>query len=100
MEHRPIRTAFLAWQLSKLPAPITPGQQLDFELALNRQPFYPVTIAVPNAAPGLPVGVQIFDPSGRPLEYATSWNQQRGVAEVNLPNGQYYAEAHSGGQLS
>jgi len=79
---------------------IVPGQQLDFELSLNRQPFYPVSIAVPNAPPGQPVGVQIYDPSGRPLEYSTSWNQQRGVAEVNLPNGQYYAEAHSGGQIS
>ena len=79
---------------------ISPGQQLDFELALNRQPFYPVSIAVPNAMPGLPVGVQVFDPSGRPLEYATSWNQQRGVADVNLPNGQYYAEGRSGEQDS
>ncbi len=79
---------------------ISPGQQLDFELALNRQPFYPVSIAVPNAPPGQPVGVQIFDPSGRALEYSTSWNQQRGVAEVNLPNGQYYAEARTGGQFS
>ena len=80
--------------------PISPGQQIEFELSLNRQPFYPVSIAVPNAPPGQPVGVQIFDPSGRALEYYASWNQQRGVAEVNLPNGQYYAEGHSGGQIS
>jgi hypothetical protein len=79
---------------------ISPGQQLDFELALNRQPFYSVSITVPNAVPGLPVGVQIFDPSGRPLEYTTSWNQQHGAAEVNLPNGQYYAEGRFGGQVS
>jgi hypothetical protein len=80
--------------------PISPGQQVEFELSLNRQPFYPISIAVPNAPPGQPVGVQIYDPSGRALEYSTSWNQQRGVAEVNLPNGQYYAEGHSGGQIS
>jgi hypothetical protein len=80
--------------------PISPGQQIEFELSLNRQPFYPVSIAVPNAPPGQPVGVQIFDPSGRALEYSASWSQQRGVAEVNLPNGQYYAEGSSGGQIS
>jgi hypothetical protein len=79
--------------------PISPGQQVEFELSLDRQPFYPISIAVPNAPPGQPVGVQIFDPSGRALEYSTSWNQQRGVAEVNLPNGQYYAEGRSGGQI-
>jgi hypothetical protein len=80
--------------------PISPGQQVEFELSLNRQPFYPISIAVPNAPPGQPVGIQIFDPNGRALEYSASWNQQRGVAEVNLPNGQYYAETRTGGQIS
>ena len=80
--------------------PISPGQQVEFELPLDRQPFFPISIAVPNAPPGQPVGIQIFDPSGRALEYSTAWNQQRGVAEVNLPNGQYYAEGRFGGQIS
>jgi hypothetical protein len=80
--------------------PISPGQQIDFELSLNRQPFYPVSIAVPNAAPGQPVGAQIFDSSGRAQEYPISWNRQLGVAKVNLPNGQYYAEAQAGGEIA
>jgi hypothetical protein len=79
---------------------ISPGQQPEFELTLNRQPFYPVSIAVPNQPPGQPVGVRIFDPSGRAVEYSTAWNAQQGIAEVNLPNGQYYAEVYAGGEVS
>jgi len=77
---------------------ISPGQQPEFELALNRQPFYQVSIAVPNAPPGQPVDVQIYDPDGRALEYSAAWNAQLGVALVDLPNGSYYAEAHSRGE--
>ena len=79
---------------------ISPGQQQEFELALNRQPFYRVSIAVPNAPAGQPVDIQIYDPDGRVADYSTAWNAQKGVAEVDLPNGQYYAEAHSRAEVS
>jgi hypothetical protein len=77
---------------------VTPGQQADFELTLTRQPFYPVSIAVQNAPQGQGNGIQILDESGRFLDFPTRWNAQQGVAEVDLPNGNYFAEAFFRGQ--
>ena len=79
---------------------LAPGQQAEAEIALARQPFYHVAIAVPNAV-GVPgVGVDIRDPSGRTLEFSAEWNAKTGLVEVYLPSGQYYAEVRSQGQPS
>ena len=73
---------------------LSPGQQAQADFTLTQQPFYPVSIAVP----GRRNGVQIHDQSGRTLEFSTRWNEQRGIAEVNLPNGRYYAESRTPGE--
>ena len=77
---------------------LTPGQQAQADITLTRQPFYPVTISVPNQPQGRGGAVQIHDPSGRVLDFTARWNAQQGTAQVNLPNGQYYAEARTGGE--
>ena len=77
---------------------LSPGQQAQADFALTQQPFYPVSIAVPERSEGRGGGVQIHDQSGRTVEFATRWNPQRGIAEINLPNGRYYAESRSFGE--
>ncbi|MGA9667891.1 MAG: carboxypeptidase-like regulatory domain-containing protein [Terracidiphilus sp.] len=77
---------------------VAAGQQAQLEISLNKQPFYPVSFAVKNSQPGQGMGIQIYDPSGRMMGFSTRWNSEEKLAEVNLPNGRYYAEARFGGK--
>ena len=77
---------------------LSPGQQAQADFTLTRQPFYPVTIAVANHPEGRGIPLQIYDSSGRVVEFGTRWNPDQGTAQVNLPNGRYYAEARFGGE--
>jgi hypothetical protein len=77
---------------------LSPGQQAQADFSLTRQPFYPVTIAVANHSEGRGIPIQIYDSSGRVLEFGTRWNPEQGTAQVNLPSGRYYAEARFGGK--
>jgi len=79
---------------------VAPGQQAEVSITLTREPFYRTSIAVPDHSPAQGVYVQIRDAGGRPLEYWSHWNPQQGIAQVSLPNGQYYAEARSNGATS
>jgi Carboxypeptidase regulatory-like domain len=78
---------------------VSPGQQAQADFTLTRQPFYPVTISVAGHEGGRGTGVQIHDSSGQLVEFSTRWNPMQHTAQVNLPNGRYYAEAHSGGEF-
>jgi hypothetical protein len=75
---------------------LSEGQQAQADFTLTRQIFYPVSIAIPDHQRGR--GVQIHDMSGRPLEMSTRWNAELGQAQINLPNGRYYAEVRSFGE--
>jgi hypothetical protein len=76
---------------------VTEGQQAEADFTLTRQPFYPVIISMPNRPRGHGGGgVQVHDESGRTLDYSTRWNQELSQAQVNLPNGRYYAESRTG----
>jgi hypothetical protein len=77
---------------------VSAGQQVQLEINLSRQAFYPVSFAVRNAQPGQGMGVQVYDQSGRAVDSSTRWNAEEKSAEVNLPNGHYYAEAQFGGK--
>lgn len=82
---------------SAAPLRLTPGQQAQIEIALTRQPFYPVEISVANS--GAPSsGVQIFELSGRPTGFGLRRNQENGRYEISLPNGSYYAELRQWGR--
>jgi hypothetical protein len=78
---------------------LRPGQQATADFVLTRQVLFPVTITVANKPDGRPVGMQIYDTSGRWVGAATQWDQQEQVARTNLPNGRYYAQVNQrGGQ--
>jgi len=83
------------------PLTVSPGQQVEAEIALSRQPFYPVTILMPNRGQGQPAGISINDQSGFGTGFPARLNSRQGLAEVNLPNGRYYAESRTNnGQTS
>ena len=75
------------------PLAVYPGQQAEAEIALTRQPFFPVSILMPDRAQGQQAGVSIGDQTWRGIGYTTRFNTQQGMTEVNLPNGRYYAES-------
>jgi hypothetical protein len=77
------------------PLTVSPGQQLEAEITIARQPFYPVSILVPNRPQGQPAGISISDQTWRGIGFPARFNAQQGLAEVNLPNGRYYAESRS-----
>ena len=74
---------------------LSPGQQANVELSLVRQPFYPVTIRVRNDTGPAPIFIQVHDDTDLQPAYAAEWNAQTHTAQVDLPNGRYYAELRS-----
>jgi hypothetical protein len=79
------------------PMTIAPGQHADVDIALPRQRFYTVSIAVPNSQ-GRGAGFQVHERNGQPVGFSPRRNEERGTWEVDLPNGNYYAEARSFGE--
>jgi hypothetical protein len=78
------------------PLAVSPGQQVEAEISLTRQPFYPVSILLPNRAQGQPTGVTITDQNWGGIGFPARVISQQGIAEASLPNGHYYAESRSG----
>jgi hypothetical protein len=79
---------------------LTPGQQAAINIALAREPFYRVSVAVLNHPATQGVYMEIHDSGGRHVDYWSRWNPQQGIVQVDLPNGQYYAEVRSNGPVS
>jgi hypothetical protein len=80
---------------------VSPGQQVEVEFPLTRQPFYPVSIGVSNHAHGQPAGVMIREASGHGGSgIIPRWNATLNTTEVNLPNGHYTAEINVRGKTS
>jgi hypothetical protein len=77
------------------PISVLPGQQSEAEITLTKQPFYPVSILMPNRGQGQFGGVSIMDQGGRGMGFPVRINSQQGLVEANLPNGRYYAESRS-----
>lgn len=70
------------------------GQKAEADFALLRQPFYSVTVTMPQGiARG--VGLQVHDAGGRTIFFPQHLNPQRGVAQFNMPNGKYFIDARS-----
>lgn len=81
---------------SATPLTLLPGQQAQVDIALTRQAFYPVSIAVANSTQNS--FIQISDASGRPTNLAVRRLEQSGIFVVDLPNGSYSAESRQGGK--
>lgn len=64
------------------------GQQLNAELALNRERFYSVTIPVANGSP-TGISLQVRDQNGEALDSAVSYEVQRQQLRAYLPSGNY-----------
>ena len=77
---------------------VSPGQQVQVEFALSRQPFYPVSIVVSNHPRGNPGLVMVREQSGHGGAIGMPMNPQQGTYETNLPNGHYSAEIRSQGK--
>jgi hypothetical protein len=78
------------------PLKVAAGQQLQLEIGLQRQPFFPVSISVASNNLVNNGNLQVYDYSGRQAGFAV---RRRGQSyEVNLPNGRYYAESASWSQ--
>ena len=74
---------------------LAPGQQVNVELSLSRQPFFPVTIQLKNDVGMTPLSVRVHDETGLVSEFPTEWNAQKRSAHADLPNGHYFAELRS-----
>ena len=76
---------------------VSPGQQLETQLTITRQPFYPVRIVMP--APALQGHVQerfqFTIKAGTTLFFRRDSIRSREWRRPNLPNGHYYAESNS-----
>ena len=80
---------------SAAPMNLVAGQQAELDVALARQRFYPVTMAVTNRQQDAHVQFEVRDRSGQSAGISTRWNPQRGAVESELPNGSYTADVRS-----
>lgn len=76
------------------------GQTVQADMALVRQPYYPVTIPVVNAEPNGGLNVTVSLQGQRGPGYSLGYNRGKNVIEGSLPNGKYLVEASSFGQNS
>jgi hypothetical protein len=82
------------------PLALSPGQQAEMEIALTRQRFYRVSITTANLRRGQGASIEIHSQGGPQSAAAMQRSMQPGDVEAELPNGNYYAEAHLWGKPS
>jgi hypothetical protein len=82
------------------PMAVGSGQLAELEITMQREPFYPVSIRVPNQPRSQGSAVEILDQTGRSLNFPVRWNAERGVADTELPNGNYIADFQSVGTVA
>lgn len=70
------------------------GQKAEANFALVRQPFYSVTVMMPQGIVR-GVGLQVHDAGGQTVFFPEHLNPQQGVAQFNMPDGRYFIDAHS-----
>ncbi len=74
---------------------LTAGQRLQADLALVREPFHSVSIAVTNPQAGVYVQADLLDKSGRPAAYPVGYDVQQQKIRAILPKGSYVLQARS-----
>jgi len=83
---------------------LTPGQRVQLDFSLKREPVFRVSGTVTGTTPGQSAAVQFMDASGESHGFGASVNPQTGKFEVrSVPAGTYLLRAGGGdarGQLS
>ncbi len=78
------------------PLTLTPGQQAELDVALTRQKFYRVSITS-NLSQGQGAQVEIHGQTGPQAGEGEHVSRRPGDEEIELPNGNYYAEVRTYG---
>ena len=76
---------------SAAPLSLAAGQKAEVEIALSKQPFYPVSIAVQNALPGPAPSLHIRDQGGLAYDVREYRDASNSTRVLKLPNGSYSA---------
>jgi hypothetical protein len=79
---------------------LLPSQTYQADLALVRQPYYPVKVAVANVPPAAGLNVVVFPVDGRGPGYSLSFAGHDQSIVGSLPNGTYTIEATAYGESS
>lgn len=79
---------------------LTAGEIFQADLALIRQPYYPVKIPVTNGEENAGMNVTVSPQGQRGPGYSLGYRTGRQVIEGQLPNGKYLVEAATYGQNS
>ena len=72
---------------------ISAGKTFHADLSPLRQHYYPIKVPVGNAAPGVPVAVNVMPQGHRGPGFSLGYNDQERTIEGMLPNGTYTLEA-------
>ena len=78
---------------------LSAGQIFQADLAVTRQPYFPVKISVSNAAPNAGMGVDVSSAGSHGPGYSLGYNPQTHVIEGALPQGTYLVEGFGFGSL-
>jgi hypothetical protein len=66
-----------------------PGQQVEADVSLTRQQFFPVTAVVRAADMQMPGDFEVLDMGGHPTGLSAQYDNRRGVVRANVPNGSW-----------
>lgn len=72
---------------------VAAGQTVQADITLDRRPYYPVQVSVPNAEANAGLNVTVSLAGHRGPGYSLGYNAQKGSIEGLLPNGHYLVEA-------
>jgi len=82
------------------PIELSPGKNLQADLSLTRQAYYPVKIPVVNLRPGTFLNVDVSVQGHRGPGYSLGFNPRNQVITGMLPSGNYTLEATGAGSPS
>jgi hypothetical protein len=72
---------------------ISAGKTFHADLSPLRQHYYPIKVPVSNAAPGVPVAINVMPQGHRGPGFSLGYNDRDQTIEGMLPNGTYTLEA-------
>jgi Carboxypeptidase regulatory-like domain len=74
------------------------GQQSEADITLTRQQFFPVTAVIHTADMQMPGEFELFDMGGHPTGLSAHYDNRRGLAHANLPNGSWVMQGRNFGR--
>jgi hypothetical protein len=75
------------------------GEQIEADMLLTHEPFYPVLVSVANTSLRRGANLQVYDDAGHLQPFPTRYDSREQAIHLDLPKGTYFLESQSFGAM-